>query len=93
MDRCSVRVRALLVLATVIGLGVGLMAYSGYSQAQASSDQCEKHPHIQKALDELRDARKELKEADHDFGGHRVKAIEAIDGSIEQLKKCLEFDK
>jgi hypothetical protein len=53
----------------------------------------EKHPHIHAALKELKEARKELKEADHDFGGHRVEAIEAIDKAIVQLEKALKFDK
>jgi hypothetical protein len=56
-------------------------------------EQKEKHPHIRAALSELKEARKELKEADHDFGGHRVEAIESIDKAIVQLEKCLKFDK
>src|SRR5208337_1102499 len=45
------------------------------------------------ALKELKEARKELKEADHDFGGYRVEAIEAIDKAIVQLEKALKLDK
>jgi hypothetical protein len=53
----------------------------------------EKHPHIRAAMKELKEARKELKEAAHDFGSHRVDAIDAIDKAIVQLEKCLKFDK
>ena len=50
----------------------------------------EKHPHIRAALHELREATRELKEAAHDFGGHREEALKASEGAIEQLKICLE---
>ena len=53
----------------------------------------EKHPHIHHALAELREARRELKEADHDFGGHRKEALEATDAAIRQLERALKFDR
>jgi hypothetical protein len=34
-----------------------------------------------------------LKEANHDFGGHRVQAIEASEHAIDQLRAALEYDK
>jgi tetratricopeptide (TPR) repeat protein len=51
------------------------------------------HPHIHHALHELGEAHKELKEAKHDFGGHREKAIEKVDHAIKQLELALKFDK
>jgi hypothetical protein len=53
----------------------------------------ERHPHIRRALHELREAKKDLKTADHDFGGHRVEAIGAIDVAIKQLEVALKFDR
>lgn len=47
----------------------------------------------QGGLHELREARKELKGADHDFNGRRAEAIKAIDHAIEQLEKALKTDK
>jgi len=49
-----------------------------------------KHPHLHHALRELREARVELKEAAHDFGGHRVKALEGINAAIKQIDVCLK---
>jgi hypothetical protein len=45
----------------------------------AGSARANGHPyaHFHHALWELRDARKELEEAKHDFGGHREKALHA----------------
>jgi hypothetical protein len=51
------------------------------------------HPHIHRALEELRESRHELKEANHDFGGHRKEALEAVDVAIKQLELALKFDK
>ena len=53
----------------------------------------EKHPHIRGAISELQDARKELQTAAHDFGGHRVEAMRAIDVAITQLRIAQRFDK
>jgi hypothetical protein len=51
------------------------------------------HPHIRHALAILRDTRVELKEAAHDFKGHREKALEAVNYAIEQLELALKFAK
>jgi hypothetical protein len=59
----------------------------------AGAEKNERHPHIRKAIAELREAKKELQKADHDFGGHRVEAIEAVDTAIKQLEVALKFDK
>ncbi|HWZ43724.1 MAG TPA: hypothetical protein VNW97_09610 [Candidatus Saccharimonadales bacterium] len=53
----------------------------------------EQHPHIKAALRELQESRRELQTASHDFGGHRVEAIEAIDNAIKQLREALKYDK
>lgn len=53
----------------------------------------EQHPHIRAALMELREAKRELQTAAHDFGGHRKEAIEAVDTAINQLQQALQYDK
>ena len=53
----------------------------------------EPHPHIRGAIDELQAARKELQTAAHDFGGHRVAAIRAIDAALVQLRAAQKYDK
>ncbi len=52
----------------------------------------ERHPKIRRAIDALRAARNDLEHADHDFGGHRVDAMQAIDRAVEQLEVALRFD-
>jgi hypothetical protein len=53
----------------------------------------EPHPEIREAIASLRRAKDHLEHAAHDFGGHRVEAIKAIDESLRQLQDCLKFDK
>jgi hypothetical protein len=53
----------------------------------------EKHPKIREALAALRSSREDLEHAAHDFGGHRVEAMHAIDEAIKQLEICLKYDK
>ena len=52
----------------------------------------ERHPNIRRAINALRSARNDLEHADHDFGGHRVEAMQAIDRAVEQLEVALRFD-
>jgi hypothetical protein len=53
----------------------------------------EPHPEIREAIGSLRRAKDHLEHAAHDFGGHRVEAIKAIDESLRQLQECLKYDK
>ncbi|MGB6885307.1 MAG: hypothetical protein WBE10_14765, partial [Candidatus Acidiferrum sp.] len=53
----------------------------------------EPHPEIHEAINSLRHARDHLDHAAHDFGGHKVEAIGAIDNAIHQLEICLKYDR
>ncbi len=75
-------------VASVIALTGLCMATSNVALAEGR----ERHPSIRRALDALRAARNDLEHADHDFGGHRVEAMEAIDRATEQLALALRFD-
>ena len=73
---------------------------AGYAQtippagaAHEHRERGEKHPMIHAAINKLRAAKAELEKAAHDYGGHRVKAIEAIDRALEELRDALQSDK
>ncbi|GEM_PF-2029850 len=53
----------------------------------------ERHPKIKAAIRALDAAKADLNAAAHDFGGHRVDALAAIDKAKEQLNLCLQYDK
>jgi len=46
------------------------------------------HPHIHEGLDFMRSAKHELETAEHDFHGHRVKAIEHLNAAIHEAEIC-----
>ncbi|GEM_PF-1063326 len=53
----------------------------------------EPHPEIMAAIRSLERAKNHLEHAAHDFGGHRVEAIAAIDAALQQLRQALAFDR
>ena len=61
------------------------------SPANAAAPAPSPHPQIQAAINSLQNARAHLLEASHDFGGHRVDAIKAIDKAIHKLGICMEY--
>lgn len=73
------RTLALFLTAAALGL---------FAAVRASAEP--KHPHLHHALYEMKEAHKELKEAGHNFGGHKEKALEALDAAIRQTERALE---
>ena len=73
--------------------GTAAPAGGGTPAAAQTGEQNERHPHIHSAIKALHEAMKEMKEADHDFKGHRVDAMKACEEAIKQLKMALEVDK
>jgi hypothetical protein len=53
----------------------------------------EAHPEIRQAIASLRRAKEHMEHAAHDFGGHRMEAIQATDAALHQLEECLRYDK
>lgn len=63
------------------------------AQGSERAEKREQHPRIRAAIKELQEAKKELQEAPHDFGGHRADAVQAVDKAVEQLRLALQYDK
>jgi len=53
----------------------------------------ERHPAIHAAISALEKARIDLKDAAHDFGGHRESALKAVDNALAELRDALKYDK
>lgn len=62
-------------------------------QQEQAKGQHERHPEIHKAINKLKAAKEDLEKAAHDYAGHRVKAIQAIDQALEELRLALASDK
>jgi hypothetical protein len=52
----------------------------------------ERHPHFGRVIHELRAAKAHLEHAPHDFGGHRVEAIKAIDEALVQIREAARYE-
>jgi hypothetical protein len=101
------RIVSLLVLATLIlalafittapaapnKAGVPATQAASALPATPTAAPAERHPEIREALESLRRAKEHMEHAAHDFGGHRVEAIEATDRAIKQLELCLKYDR
>jgi hypothetical protein len=53
----------------------------------------ERHPEIRNAIRALENARNHLQKGAHDFGGHRVKALEHVNEALEECRQALQYDK
>ena len=71
----------------------GTPAASALPATPRTATPAEPHPQIREALGALRRAKEHMEHAAHDFGGHRLEAIEATNKAIEQLEICLKYDK
>ena len=68
----------------------GLAAYP-LATRTAKAEEHEHNPRIHRALDALREARRELDEAPHDFRGHKKEAMDSIDRAIEHLDRIKDW--
>jgi hypothetical protein len=72
------------------GAGLVPLAAAGASAVPAAA-MPERHPHIDEALESMRAAKHHLESAEHDFGGHRAKAIEHLDRAIREAEICMSM--
>ncbi|HEX4599827.1 MAG TPA: hypothetical protein VH116_00430 [Gemmatimonadales bacterium] len=84
---------AVAALTALCTLPLGAAAQPHSPPAHATSIAAEPHPEIYAAIRALERAKQHLQRAAHDFGGHRVEAIQAIDGALVQLRLALQYDK
>jgi hypothetical protein len=71
-------------------LRTGLFLITIVSAMTLSSVQAEQ-PHMKQALEHLRAARAELQRAETNKGGHRERALEAVDRAIHQIEDGMRF--
>jgi len=87
--------KVILLLSTFSLVGALAFALNTYAQNTntPAPHRAERHPAIHRALVSLREAKAYLEHANHDFGGHRVAAIKAVDEAVQQLELAQKFDK
>jgi hypothetical protein len=73
-------------------LKIGVVLFTviaSFGLTEARADQ----PHMKAALEHLRAARAELKVAEHDKGGWRVRAVRNVDQAIADVERGISFDR
>ena len=90
--------RKITLIATLLTLTGAAIYTNTTASAQSTNvpvagEHHEKHPAIRNAIRALEKAKVELKNADHDFGGHRESALKECDAAIAELKLALQYDK
>jgi hypothetical protein len=73
--------------------GPRLVTPGASATLSAGSLSPERHPLIRQAISALQAARHDFQGAVHDYCGHRVEALEAVNRTLTQLKLALDCDK
>ena len=84
------------VLALALTLSLSTMAEPpapAPKSGQAATKGKEDHPHIDAAIKALQNAKSQLESANHDFDGHRSKALEHVNQALEECHAALNSDK
>ena len=84
---------ALLVIVGLFSIPVALASNSApnsSSSATTTTADDEDQPHMQAALDALKQAEQHLNEAKHDKGGHRVAALKATREAIKHVEEGMK---
>ena len=76
-------------IATIGLAGLGLPGLLECQPNPAPSP--EQQPHMRAALDALRNAKRHLELAQADKGGHRVKAVELVNGAITETEAGIAY--
>ena len=76
MSKSIVRILAIALILAVCSMPLGMTASANY----------EDQPHMQAALEALRQAEQHLKEAAHDKAGHREQALKATQDAIHHVE-------
>jgi hypothetical protein len=71
------------LLVAAVGGGAGL--YAGYTVAA--------QPQMQSALAHLEAAETDLRQASHDKGGHRERALELVQRAQREVREGMRFDR
>ncbi len=69
----------------------GLAAPAALPAQGGRREEAQEHPRIAAAIRALNDAIDYMQHAPHDFGGHKVAAIQASRAAIEQLRLALAY--
>ena len=76
-----------------VSVGVLLLLGALAAGAWTVQGQNEKHPVLQRSIQQLENIKDHLQQAPSDFGGHKAAAIESINHAMNELHQAIAFDK
>jgi hypothetical protein len=85
--------RSLAAVLLALGLVLGGSSLAFTQEKPGRPERGERHPQIHGAMRALNVAARHLERAEHDFGGHRAKALELVKQAEGELKEALEYAK
>lgn len=77
----------------VVTIATTIAIVSGAWAAHAQQAGKEAHPAIDRAIEQIGAIKGRLQSAPKDFGGHKQKAIEALNLAADELRQAKQFDK
>ena len=78
----------------LVGISVLAIGAFCFGKVVGASDKVqEKYPEMMAGKKHLEQAKENLKEAMHDYNGHRVNAIEHIDKAIKEIEEGIASEK
>lgn len=83
------RILTLTVLLGILSISVATAAPA--TPPPSSPTTIEDQPHMQAALEALKQAKAHLEQAAHDKGGHRDAAIKAVNDAIKHTEEGIKF--
>jgi hypothetical protein len=87
------------VLTKVLPASLLAIVLPGYAKSETQRGKTpprevrDDQPHMQSALEALRNAKRELGEATSDKGGHRVRAIRLVNQAIGEVERGIRYDR
>ena len=80
------------IAGTLMVMSTGAVFATHVQDAHPRRNRVERHPEINHAIKALQNAKKFLQKADRDFGGHRTKAVEAVDQALSECQQAIQYD-
>ncbi len=77
-------------LTVVLAFAGGILATTAFTSIQKQTE-AQKHPRIEKAIDQMEDAMDYMEHAPWDFGGHKIAAMRDTRLAIKSLKEALGY--
>jgi len=68
-------------------------AISAAAWTVAAQPKREGHPALERAIDQISNIKGRLQQAPKDFGGHKQKAIDALNLATTELRQAIQYDK